>query len=330
MEENPTRICELIVGLGDVEVLGVDDVAGGPLALHIGTRARPACGGCGGAVWSKGSAPVGLVDLLAFGCPKRLVWHKWRWRCPTAGCAVGSFTEVDEQIVRARGALTARAARWATIAVGRDARPVSDVAVELGCDWHTANRAVLAWGEALLAADGEHVRAVGALGLDETRFGRHGRWRTRDWCTSIVDVQRGQLLDIVPGRDAEGPTAWLLAQPEAWRDGIDWGVMDLSGAYRRAFEAALPHAGQVADPFHVIRLANSSIDEVRRRVQNDTLGARGRKDDPLISGAAATQFRPRTPNRHSRGQTPRPAHRRRPPRRSPPGVARQGGPPRPL
>ena len=123
--------------------------------------------------------------------------------------------------------------------------------------------------------------AVRALGLDETLFGRHGRWRRRDWCTSIVDVQRGQLLDIVPGRDVEGPTAWLLAQPEAWRGGIDWGVLDLSGAYRRAFEAALPGARQVADPFHVVRLANHSVDEVRRRTQNDTLGGRGRKGDPL-------------------------------------------------
>ena len=31
----------------------------------------------------------------------------------------------------------------------------------------------------------------------------------------------------------------------------------------------------------MIRLANNSIDEVRRRVQNDTLGHRGRKEDPL-------------------------------------------------
>ena len=31
----------------------------------------------------------------------------------------------------------------------------------------------------------------------------------------------------------------------------------------------------------MIRLANNSVDEVRRRVQNDTLGHRGRKDDPL-------------------------------------------------
>ena len=282
MEENPTRVCELIVGLGDVEVVGVDDVAGAPLAVHIRTRAaRPACGGCGGSVWSKGSAPVGLVDLAAFGRPVRLIWHKHRWCCVDAGCPVGSFTEIDEQIAPARAALTARAGRWATMAVGRDARSVADVAAELGCDWHTANRAVLVWGEALLAADGERVGAVGALGLDETLFGRHGRWRTRSWCTSIVDVQRGQLLDIVSGRDAAGPTAWLLAQPEAWRDGIDWGVLDLSGAYRSAFEAALPQAHQVADPFHVVRLANGCIDEVRRRTQNDTLGGRGRKDDPL-------------------------------------------------
>ena len=58
------------------------------------------------------------------------------------------------------------------------------------------------------------------------------------------------------------------------------GVLDLSGAYRRAFEAALPQVRQVADPFHVVRLANGCIDEVRRRAQNDTLDAPGRKDDP--------------------------------------------------
>jgi len=37
----------------------------------------------------------------------------------------------------------------------------------------------------------------------------------------------------------------------------------------------------VADPFHLIKLANQRLDECRRRVQNDTLGHRGRKHDPL-------------------------------------------------
>ena len=62
--------------VGDVEVLGDEDGAGAPLAVHIWTWSRPVCGSCGGSVWSKGSAPVSLVDLAAFGRPVRLIWHK--------------------------------------------------------------------------------------------------------------------------------------------------------------------------------------------------------------------------------------------------------------
>lgn len=58
-------------------------------------------------------------------------------------------------------------------------------------------------------------------------------------------------------------------------------MLDLSGAYRKAFNDSLPDAVQVADPFHVVKLANQKLDECRRRVQNDTLGHRGHKDDPL-------------------------------------------------
>ena len=58
-------------------------------------------------------------------------------------------------------------------------------------------------------------------------------------------------------------------------------TLDLSGPYRATFDTMLPDAIQVADPFHVVRLADSKLDECRRRVQNETLGHRGRKDDPL-------------------------------------------------
>ena len=190
MEENPTRICEL---LGGVEVLDVDETPGAPLGAHIETpTARPTCGACGGPVWSKGSGPVGLADLAAFGRPVRLVWHKHRWRCPAASCAVGSFTEVDEQIAPARAA--GRRWRWAATPVRWLMWPPSWVAIG------TPRTGLLAWGEALLAADSERVGAVAALVLDATLLGRASRWRTRSWRTSIVDVHRGQLLDVVPGR----------------------------------------------------------------------------------------------------------------------------------
>jgi transposase len=178
--------------------------------------------------------------------------------------------------------MTDRAGRWVTAQVGRLGRPVAEVARELGCDWHTVNDAVMAYGTPLID-DPERIGEVPALGLDETLFAHRGRWRAQVWCTSIVDVsaQHTQLLDVVPGRSAAGPSAWLEARDQHWRDQIRFGVLDLSGPYRKTFDDTLPDATQVADPFHLIKLANQKLDECRRRVQNETFGHRGRKDDPL-------------------------------------------------
>lgn len=113
---------------------------------------------------------------------------------------------------------------------------------------------------------------------------QQGPWRIQRWATSIVDVAAAggaRLLDLPPGRNATGASAWLEAQPEPWRHGICYGVLDLSGPYRKTFDETLDHVTQLADPFHLIRLANQALDECRRRVQNETIGHRDRKDDPL-------------------------------------------------
>ena len=279
----PARMCEKLVGLGDVDVVGINDPGeGAPLEVVIGSRkARPVCVACGGSVWSKGHRTVVLVDLPAFGRPVRLRWRKRRRTCPNPDCEIRSFIEQDPTIGPQRALLTSRAARWVTIQVGRRGRPIQEVAAELGCDWHTVNKEVGRWGEALLEADTSRVGTVEAVGVDETLFWRKGRWRTKQWCTSVVDVGGHQLIDIVGGRTAESAAAWFRAQPTEWCEAIRWAVLDMSGSYRKAYDRVLPHALQVADPFHVIRLANQRLDEVRRRVQNETLGHRGRKDDPL-------------------------------------------------
>ncbi len=93
--------------------------------------------------------------------------------------------------------------------VGRWGRTVNEVAVELGCDWHTVNDTVVAFGTALGDDDPERIGTVTALGLDETLFVHEGPWRRQLWSTSIVDVRAGRLLDIVAGRSATGPCAWL-------------------------------------------------------------------------------------------------------------------------
>ena len=283
MEADPTRMCEKLVGLGEVDLVGINDPGeDAPLEVVIGSRkARPLCVACGGSVWSKGYRSVVLVDLPAFGRPVRLRWRKRRWTCPNPDCALRSFIEQDPTIGPQRALLISRAARWVTVQVGRRGRPIQEVAAELGCDWHTVNKEVGRWGEALLEADTDRVGTVEAVGVDETLFWRRGRWRTKVWCTSVVDVGGHQLIDIVGGRTAESAAAWFRSQPADWLGGIRWAVLDMSGSYRKAYDRVLPHALQVADPFHVIRLANQRLDEVRRRTQNETLGHRGRKDDPL-------------------------------------------------
>jgi len=273
-------MCELLVGLPDVTVEGVGEWPHW-LRIEISRRAeRPVCDGCGGGVHDHGQRDVTLVDLAVFGRPTRLVWAKQRWRCPNPDCEVGTWTEVDERIAPARAGITDRAGRWATFQVGRHGRSVAGVADDLGCDWHTIMDAVI-WFGTPLVEDPDRFGDVAALGLDETLFCRQGRWRTQCWSTQIVDVDRGQLLDIVAGRNAAGPCRWLADRPQTWRDRIRWATLDLSGPYRSVFDTMLPDAVQVADAFHVVKLANTALDEVRRRVQNEMLGHRGRKDDPL-------------------------------------------------
>ena len=119
----------------------------------------------------------------------------------------------------------------------------------------------------------DRIGDVTALGLDETLFCRVGRWRRQAWSTQIVDVSEGRLLDVVEGRSAVGPTTWLAARVEQWCSQIKWATLDLSGPYRKVFDTMLPDAVQVADPFHVIKLANTKVDETRRRVQNETTGS---------------------------------------------------------
>ena len=70
METDPTHMCELLVGLPDVTVLGVEDIEDGPLMVHIETRAaRPGCRRCGVVAQMKDRPVVELVDLLGFRSP---------------------------------------------------------------------------------------------------------------------------------------------------------------------------------------------------------------------------------------------------------------------
>ena len=148
------RVCELLVGLPDVRVLGVVGERDGPLRVHVETRdARPSCARCADVVVIKDRPSVELVDLPCFGRSTRLVWRKRRWSCPNRACATGSWTEGQPAIAASRLVMTDRAGRWVTEQVGRHGRTVNEVAVELGCEWHTVNDTVVSYGTARVDDD---------------------------------------------------------------------------------------------------------------------------------------------------------------------------------
>ena len=117
--------------------------------------------------------------------------------------------------------------------------------------------------------------------------GRRGSGSTglsRSW--SICPVTRPDAS--TPGsstRSSAGPApshkVWLKAQPDEFVDGVETAALDPFRGYANAIRDGLPDAVAVLDAFHVVRLGTQVVDEVRRGVQQDTLGRRGHKHDPL-------------------------------------------------
>ena len=105
--------------------------------------------------------------------------------------------------------------------------------------------------------------------------------------TGIVDLTRGKdhptarLLDLIPGRSGTVHENWLEERGEQFRSGIQIATLDPFQGYKNAIDDQLQDATSVLDAFHIVKLAADALDEVRRRVQQDTLGHRGRTGDPL-------------------------------------------------
>ena len=164
--------------------------------------------------------------------------------------------------------------------VGANARPVAQLAREFGVEWWTVMNAVIEHGTSLVE-DPARVGMVRTLGLDETSFLKANRRHPTEYVTGFVDLDRRIMIDLVEGNDAGDVKDWLADRDPGWRQAVATVAIDLAESYRAGLSPLLDHAVRVADPFHVVRVANRCLDQVRRRVQNETLEHRGRKDDPL-------------------------------------------------
>jgi transposase len=277
--DDPTEILEALIGLKDVRVVHYQRRASDVELCIEQVVSDVRCPKCQHRARVKERPVVTYVDLPVYGAPMRLAWKKHRMCCVNEECIMASWVLRDHRIAAKNCLLTTRAAKWATVQVGTG-RTVKEVAGELNCDWHTVNDAVTTYGEALLEADRRRLNQTSAIGLDETSFVKLGGHHT-SYATTVTDVEHHRIIDILATRSFVDVAGFLDAQSEAWKARITYGALDMSNVYAAVYTVILPKAAQVVDPFHVISLANRALDAVRRRVQNEQTGHRGRRDDPL-------------------------------------------------
>ena len=285
----PTQLCPsaatTLFNLPDYQVISViNDPEDIIRVVTVATDFPPGCPDCGVLSSRVHSRRIQRVrDILVAG-HVRLMWAKRRLFCDETLCARKTFAEATPQVPRfARS--TARLKETLKDAVIDSGRAASEVATAFKVSWWLVNTVVVAAAAALPSVD---LLAPTRLGIDEHRY-RSVRWlqdaqskkwtRYEPWMSTIVDVDTGQVLGIVDGRDSHGVGAWLKARPATWLSCIETVGIDPSAAFRKALRENLPDAAVSVDHFHMVLLANDMLTQVRQRVSREQNGRRGLKTD---------------------------------------------------
>lgn len=268
-----------LLGLNNMVITGVEVAAEVTITIET-LDARVGCRACGVIAKPHARRRVRVRDLATWGRPTVLVWNKRIWRCHEPLCATVTWTERHDAIA-SRASLTERAGFEICRRVGEDGDSVAAVSRAFGVGWACAMRTVVVHGRRLVD-DPDRIGQVDQLGLDETAFQRPSRHRGHtSYITGFVDLARPRLLDVVLDRTGAAVDSWLAQQPDSWLAGIGQVALDPHRGYANALTSTLPHATVVVDRFHAVGLSNRAVDDVRRRVQQETLGHRGRTGDPL-------------------------------------------------
>ena len=141
---------------------------------------------------------------------------------------------------------------------------LSDVAAVTLLSWDT----VKAITKTHLARDygKPALRGVRYLGIDEIHLGSKKRY-----FTIVIDLEDGRILWAKPGRGGAALQGFWPRLRRA-KTQIKAVATDMSAAYWSAVLDHLPDAALVFDKFHVIKLMNERLDDLRRQMVREAEG----------------------------------------------------------
>lgn len=276
------------------------DFDGVTLTLGIATtNPKASCPTCSHETWRIHSRYTRcLAEEPVFGHQVRLHMTVRRFLCPQSACPRRIFVEPLDGFALRYARTTTRLDR-VHLAIG------SSLGGEAGARL-AKKTAVPTSPDTLL----RRVKQAGARSAGTPRLVGLDDWA---WCkgqrygTIVVDLETGDVVDLLPDRDAATVAAWLKAHP-----GIELVSRDRSSAYSQAAAEAAPKAQQVADRWHLLKNVREAIERLFERhlsVLTDALrpadaDPQQRADASVRDAAEATTAEKPTPQQSPSAPTP--------------------------
>ena len=220
-----------------------------------------ACLKCGviGNLYRHGPKPIIYRDSPIRGMPVRLVAKAQRFKCRECG---GTFIQPLGGI-HPDMRMTARCAEFIQDQCLLDTfKRISD---HVGCDDKTIRTIAHGYIDGLNAAYKPWLPEW--LGIDETMIDGVQR------CV-ITDVVNRVPIDMLPDRDLPTVTQWLYQFRD--RRVVKGLAIDMWRPYKTAAHAVFPGLPVIIDKFHLVRMANTAMDNVRIALAKDQAKVVGR------------------------------------------------------
>jgi transposase len=247
---------------------------GDSLSVFLETSARsaacPICGSNARRVHSRYTRR--LADLACFGKRVQLQVSVRRFFCAEANCPRRIFAERLPGLAAAHARKTSRLAQThGAIGCALGGEAGSRLTIRLAIS--TSPDSLLRRVKQLKGNSTTHLRLVG---LDDWA------WRKgRRYGTIVVDLERAEVVDLLPDRDAECVKSWLKGHPS-----IELISRDRASSYAQAAAEAAPKAQQVADRWHLLKNLREAIERLLVR-QSDAV-------DEAMKAAAAAEESPQS------------------------------------
>jgi len=232
--------------------LRLDDLVLTPttaVALVVSTASSATCPHCGtlsDRVHSRYRRTV--ADLPCQDRPVALRLVVRRFRCRQPDCPQTIFCERLPKLLKAHARSTTRLSavhRTIGFALGGEAGARLAQRLDMPTSPDTLLRRVM-------DAPAEPMPLPRYVGIDDWAIRKGQRYGTM-----VVDLERGRVIDLLPGRDGLALEAWLKDHP-----GVEVVSRDRWAAYAQAVTAGAPQAKQVTDRWHLLKNLREAVEKL--------------------------------------------------------------------